>query len=131
MHPTWQTRVETAHRAHDVDALEMLSVVLLEDRLALHRILVRPRCAVAVPWIGVPWCRRIRVVVRDLAVANYHVMAEHTAHRLGEAAADALVGHLELLPGLGAAGADLHKRLLGEVQCACCGIGLEVGPGSV
>ena len=33
VHPARQARIEAAHRAHDVDALEVLPVVLLEDRL--------------------------------------------------------------------------------------------------
>src|SRR4029078_9054325 len=75
--PPRKTRVETAHRAHDVDALEVLPVVLLEDRLALYRILVRPRCAVAVPRVGVPRGRRIRVVVGEFCVAGRHGIGPH------------------------------------------------------
>ena len=131
MHAAGQAGVEAAHRAHDVDALEVLAVVLLEDRLALHRVLVRAGRAVGVARVGVPRRRRVRVVVGDLAVPDHHVVAEHAADGLGEAAADALVGHLELLPGLGPAGPDLDQRLLGEVQRAGRGVGLEVGPGPV
>ena len=40
-------------------------------------------------------------------------------------------GTVELLPRLGAAGADLHQRLLGEVQRARRRVGLEVRPGPV
>src|SRR5947207_1253650 len=36
-----QARIEAAHRAHDVDALEVLGAVLLEQVHALHRVLVR------------------------------------------------------------------------------------------
>ena len=43
----------------------------------------------------------------------------------------ALVRHLELLPGLGAAGADLRQALLREVQRDGGGVGLEVGAGAV
>ncbi len=56
------------------------------------------------------------------------MVRQHTAHRLGEATADALVGHLEVLPGLGVARPDLPERLLGEMQRACRRVGLEVGP---
>ena len=131
VHAARQARVEAAHRAHDVDALEVLAVVLLEDRLPLHGVLVGPGRAVGVARVGVPRGRRVGVVVGDLAVADHHVVREHAAHRLGEAAADALVGHLELLPGLGAPGPDLDQRLLGEVQRAGRGVGLEVGAGPV
>src|SRR5262249_8970086 len=106
VHTAGQAWIEAAHRAHDVDALEVLPRVLLEDRLTLHRILVGARCAEAVARAGVPRRRRIWVVVGDLAVPDHHVVAQHTADRLGEAAADGLVGHLELLPGLGASGPD-------------------------
>ena len=131
VHAARQARVEAAHRAHDVDALEVLAVVLLEDRLALHRVLVRAGRAVAVARVGVPRRRRVRVVVGDLAVPDHHVVRQHAADRLGEAAADALVGHLERLPRLGVAGADLGQRLLDEVQRAGRGVGLEVGAGPV
>jgi hydrogenase large subunit len=131
VHPARQAGVETAHGAHHVDAFEVLAVVLLEDRLALHGVLIGPRRSVAVPRAGVPRRRRIRVIVGDLAVADHHVVAEHPAHRLGEPAADAFVGDIELLPRLGAASADFGQRLLGEVQSAGGGVGLEVGPGPV
>src|SRR3954447_10100536 len=127
VYPAWQAWVETADRPHDVDALEVLPIVLLEDRLPLNGILVRSGSAVAVPRIGIPRSGRIRMVVRDLSVPNHHVMAEHTAHRLGEAAADGLVGHRELLPGLRAPSTDLDQSLLREVQRAPGGVGLEVG----
>ena len=95
--------------------------------VSLHRVLVRARRAVDVARVGVPRRRRVRVVVGDLAAPDHHVVREHAAHRLGEAAADALVGHLERLPRLGAAGADLGERLLDEVQRAGRRVGLEVG----
>ena len=46
VHPARQARVEAAHRPHDVDALEMLPVVLLEDRRVDDRVLVGPGRAV-------------------------------------------------------------------------------------
>src|SRR6185503_18595313 len=57
-----QARVEAPHRPHDVDALEVVRSVLLEDRHVLHRVLVRPRGAVAVARARVPGRRRVRVV---------------------------------------------------------------------
>ena len=90
--PARQARVEAAHGAHDVDALEVVRGVLLEDRGALHRVLVRPRRAVDVAGVGVPGRGRIGVVVRDLAVPDHHVVRQHAAHRLGEPAADASLG---------------------------------------
>ena len=41
VHPARQARVKAAHRAHHVDALEMIQIVLLEDRLTLDGVLVR------------------------------------------------------------------------------------------
>src|SRR5690349_21317005 len=72
-----QARIEAAHRAHDVDALEVVLAVLLEDRQALHRVLVRARRAEAVARARVPRRRRIRMVVRDLLVADHQVMRPH------------------------------------------------------
>ncbi len=71
------------------------------------------------------------MVVGDLAVADDDVVRQHAAHRLVEAAADGLVRHLELGPGLRAAGVQLLHRLLGEVQGRRRRVGLEVGPGPV
>src|SRR6185295_6753391 len=131
VHTTGQARVEAAHRAHDVDALEVLVAALLEDRGVLHGVLVRAGGAVAVAHAAVPGCGRVRVVVRDLAAADDHVVGEHAAHGLGEADADGLVGHRELLPGLRVARAHLGERLLDEVQRARGRVGLEVGAGAV
>ncbi len=126
-----QARVEAAHRAHDVDALELVRPVLLEDRRVLHRVLVGAGRAVDVARAGVPGRGRIGVVVGDLAVADDDVVRQHAAHRLVEAAADGLVGHLEVGPGPGPAGVQLLHRLLGEVEGAGRGVGLEVGAGPV
>jgi hypothetical protein len=52
--PAGQTRVEAAHSAHDVDALEVLAAVLFEDLESLRRILVGSRRTVVVPGAGVP-----------------------------------------------------------------------------
>src|SRR2546429_4794262 len=40
VHPAGQARVEAADSPHDVDALEVVGLVLLEDRGVLHRVLV-------------------------------------------------------------------------------------------
>src|SRR5262249_12645223 len=76
VYPARQARVEAAHGAHDVDALEVLLGVLLEDRRVLHRVLVRPRRPVDVADAAVPRSGRIRVVVRDLAVPDHHVVRQ-------------------------------------------------------
>ena len=60
VHAARQARVEAAHRAHDVDAAEVVLAVLLEDRLALHRVLVRARA-----------CRRSRVGLPFHGVGGY------------------------------------------------------------
>ena len=112
-----QARVEAADRPHDVDALELVRPVLLEDRRVLHRVLVGAGRAVDVARAGVPGRRRIGMVVGDLAVADDDVMRQHAAHRLVEAAADGLVGHLELGPGLRVGRrSSSFMRLLDEVE---------------
>ena len=75
----------------------------------MHRVLVGSGRAVDVARVGVPRRGRIRVIVGDLAAADDHVVGQHAAHRFGEPAADALVRHLELLPGLGAPGPHLAR----------------------
>src|SRR5262249_16103449 len=42
VHPARQAGIEAPHRAHDVDALEVLASVLLEDLQPLHGVLVGP-----------------------------------------------------------------------------------------
>ena len=67
------------------------------------------------------------MIIGDLAVANDHVMREHAAHRLVEAAADRLVRDVKRRPGLGPAGVQLFERLLHKVQRASGGVNLEEG----
>src|SRR5262249_35009015 len=131
VHAAGQARVEAAHGAHDVDALEAVRGVLLEDRSVLYRVLEGTRGAEGVPDTAVPRRRRVRVVVRDLPVPDDHVVAERAAYRLGEAAADGLLRQRERLPGPGVAAADLGQRLLRERQRQRRGVGLEVGTGAV
>src|SRR5579883_750771 len=99
-----QAGVETAHGAHDVDTLEVVRPVLFEDRCALDRVLVGPRCTEDVARSSVPRGWRIGMIVGDLAAADDEVVRENTAHRLVEAAADGFVGYLEVRPCLSAAG---------------------------
>ena len=89
-----QAGIEAAHRAHDVDPLEVVRAVLLEDRRVLHRVFVGAGHAVAVAGTGVPAGRRIGMIVGDLAVADHDVMRQHAAHRLVESAADGVLRHL-------------------------------------
>ena len=103
VHAARQARVEAADRAHDVDAAEVVRAVLLEDRLAHAPRPRRARGTVGVRRAAVPRRRRVRVVVGDLAVADHQVVREHAAHRLVEAAADRLVGDVEVLEDLRAA----------------------------
>src|SRR3974390_1601580 len=85
-----QAWIEAAHRTHDIDSLELGRAVFLEDRSILHCIFIRPRRAVRVAWIGIPGCRRIGMIVRDLVPADHHVMRKNPAYRFVEAAADGL-----------------------------------------
>ena len=131
VHAAGQARIERAHRAHDVDALEVLGAVLLEDRRVLHRILVRARRPVDVARARVPRRRRVGLVVGDLAVADHHVVGEHAAGGLVEAAADRAVRNGELVPALRPPRLDLLHRPLEAVQRDQRAVGLVVGPGAV
>ncbi len=119
----------TAHRPHDVDALEVLRAVLLEDRRVLHRVLIGSRGSEGVTRTRVPRRRRVRLVVGDLAVADHHVMREHAAGGLVEADADRLLGNGELVPALGPPGLDLLHRPLEVVQGDQRAVRLVVGSG--
>ena len=74
VHTTRQAGIETADRAHDVDAFEFVRAVFFEDRRVLHRIFVGARRAVNVSGICVPGRRRIRMIVGNLMVLNHDVM---------------------------------------------------------
>src|SRR5687767_3822644 len=126
MYPAWQARIEAAHRAHDVDAFEVFAIAFFEDWQPLDRIFIWPWRAEVVTRAGIPRRRRIRVIVRDPAITNHHVMRQPAAHRFGEAAADRLVRHGERLPRLGVARLYLAHRAFDEVECARGGIGLEI-----
>src|SRR3954463_6896009 len=102
-----QAGIEAADGPHDVDALERLRRVLLEDRLALDGVLVRPGRSEPVSRVGIPGCRRVGGVCRALPATDAHVMGEDAAYRFREARPDRLVWDVELLPRLGVAGPDL------------------------
>src|SRR5262245_6079250 len=78
MHAAGQARIEAAHGSHDVYAFEIVRPVLFKNRRALHRVLIRPRRAEDVTRAGVPWSRRIRVIIGDLAVADHDVVRERS-----------------------------------------------------
>src|ERR1700729_3692104 len=122
-----QAGIEAAYRAHDVDTLELIRPVLLEDGCILHRILVRPRCPIHIPRVGVPGGGWIGMIVGDLTVPDHNMMREYAAYGLMEATADGFVGHFEFRPGSSATGMQLLQRLFGEVQSGGRGISLEVG----
>src|SRR3954447_6256843 len=131
VHAARQARGEAADRAHDVDPAEVLLRGLLEDGLAGDRVLVRPRGAVGVGRAAVPRRRRIRVVVGDLAVADDEVVREDAADGLVEAAADGVVGDVEVLEDLRPPGPDLVERAVEEVQRHAGRVGDEVDPRAV
>src|SRR5579884_157700 len=127
MHATRQAGIEAAHRAHNVDALEVLRAVFLEDGRVLYGILVGARSAIDIAHAAIPWRRRIGMVVGDLAILDDHVMREDAAYRLMESATNGLLWYGEVGPGFGMPGAYLIKRLIDAVQSDGSGIGLEVG----
>src|SRR5215471_14842072 len=100
MNAAGQTRIETAHGAHDVYALEIFGAVLLEDRRILHGILVGSRSTVNITRVGVPRRRRIWVIISDFTITNNDMVREYAAHGFVETAADCFFRHLELIPGL-------------------------------
>ena len=111
--------------------LNLSGPVLLEDRRVLDRVFVGAGRAVDVARVGVPRRWRIGMIVGDLALADHDVVRQHAANRLMEAAADRLVGNLEIGPGLGAPGVQLLEGLLHEVIGAGGGVSLEVSSGPV
>src|SRR5262245_21758733 len=118
VHAAWEARIEAAYGAHDVDALNVVARALLEDRHVLDRVLVWPGRPVDVARARVPRRRRIRVVVRDLPIANDEMVRQHAADRLRETAADPFLRDGERLPGLRMAEANLLERLIDEVHRA-------------
>ena len=112
MNTTWQAGVEAAHCPHDVDTLEAVRTILFEDRSVLYGILIRAGRAINVAHTPIPRCGGIGMVVGDLAVLDDHVMGKHTAHRLVEAAADAIIWHREIAACLRVASMYLSKRFI-------------------
>ena len=131
VHTARQTWIEASDRPHDVDAFEVLRAVFLEDRCVLHRVFVGAGGAKAVARVCVPGSWRIGMIVGDLVVFNHHVMRQHTANRLVEAAPYAFFGNLEVVPGFCSAGMQLGQCLFGEVQSGRSRIGLEVSASAI
>src|ERR1700752_666659 len=123
-----ETRIKASHRAHDVDALEIVGAVFFEDGRVLDRILIRAGRAVDVAWICIPRSRWIRIVVRNLAVANYDVMRQYPTYCFVKATTNRFIRHFEFRPGLRSSRVQLSHRLLGKIERACGGVSLEVRP---
>src|SRR6266478_8035088 len=66
------------------------------------------------------------MVVRDLSLADDHVVREQTAHRFVEPATDRLLRDLEIGPGARAPGMDLRAPALEKVERSRRRIRLEV-----
>src|SRR5579875_3091873 len=90
--------IETPHRSHDIDALEILRAILFEDRRVLNGVFIRSGRAVAVARAAVPRRWRIGMVVGYLAVTDHDVMRQNAAYGLVEPAADRVIGHFEIRP---------------------------------
>src|SRR4051812_39194470 len=89
-----QAWIETAHRAHDVNTLEVFGTVLLEDWRVLHSILVRPWSSMVIARARIPRRRRIRMIIGDLAIANHDVVRQNSADSLVESTADRVFRNL-------------------------------------
>src|ERR1700724_3540508 len=100
MNTTWQTRIKAANRSHDVDTLEGVRAIVFEDRCVLYSVLVRARCTIEVSHAAIPGGRGGGMVVGDLSILDDHVMGKYTAHSLVESAADSILWHREIAPGL-------------------------------
>ena len=93
-----QAGVKTPHRAHDINAFELVWSVLLEDRSILYRVFVWTRRAVDVTRIGVPGRGRIWMLISNFSVANHNMMREHAANGFVEPAANRFFRHFEISP---------------------------------
>ena len=95
VHAARQARIEASHRAHDVDPLESFRPVFFENWRILYGVLVGSRRSVNIARTGVPGCRRIRMIIRDLPIADHNMMRKHAANRFMEPARDRIVRHFE------------------------------------
>src|SRR5580658_3068896 len=116
MYAAGQARIETTDRAHNVDPLEILRTIVFKDGCVLHGIFIRARSSIDIARVRVPRRWRIRMVIRDLAFADHHVMGKHSANRLVEPAANCFLGNLEVSPGGGTACVQLSECLFYEVE---------------
>ena len=55
------------------------------------------------------------MIIRDFAVANHHMMRQHTADRFVEAAADGFLRDGEFRPSLSSSRVQFRERLFDEV----------------
>src|SRR3984957_20334026 len=131
MYAAGQAWIEAAHRAHDVDTLEVLRAVVFEDRRVLYRIFVGTRSSIDITRVCVPRRWRIRMVVGNLTFADDDVMGKDSANCLVEAAADCFFRYLEVSPGGSAAGIQFRQCLLDKVESRCCRVRLEVSTSAI
>src|SRR6476661_8992479 len=97
---TGETGIETSHRAHNINALEVFRPVFFEQWRVLNGVLVRSRCTVYISRAGIPGSWRIRMIVRYFPIAYDNVMRKHSPHGFVEPAANAFVRYLEVRPCL-------------------------------
>src|SRR5579863_9289848 len=86
VHAAGKAWIEASDGTHDINALKFVRSVLLKNGSVLHRIFIRAGRAIHVARIGIPRRWRIRMVIRDLSIADHHVMREHAANSLMESA---------------------------------------------
>src|SRR5438094_9376736 len=98
MDSTRHARIKAAHNAHTVDALEVVFPVFLEDRGSLHRIFVGTWNPIHITRAGIPWSRRIWMIIGNLAVPYNDVVRQRSPNRLMETTSDGVLCDLEFRP---------------------------------
>src|SRR5579875_2158 len=131
VNPAWQAWIEAAHRAHNIDAFEILRPVLLEDRRVLHCVLVRAGRAVDIARAGIPGSRWIGMIIGNLPIFDDHMVRKHATYRFVEAAANRLPGYCEIVPGAGTSGMDFCKSFFYTVESDYSSVCLEIRARSI
>src|SRR6266850_3716956 len=131
VHTARKTRIEAPNGTHDVDTFEFVGAVLFKDRRVLNGIFIGTRRPVRIARTGIPWCRRIRVVIRNLAGADDDMVRKHASDGFMETARYCIVWDFKVRPGPAVPRSNFVHRLLAEIQSRGCRVCLEIGAGSI